>query len=125
MSFAVPGNRAREVAFHGAPAGESLGHARSQQRAFVALGGISRARRDASSIELVHPRREGFGFLAQGGRKSHVLPPPRSAVIQRSISDRRFKHLFQAKSLCAQLDLVAMIRLWPAALVFHGERLPE
>jgi hypothetical protein len=73
----------------------------------------------------VKVRRECNGTVSQSGGELHILSPPGSSIEQRSGLNAATEHLFQAMSLSAKLDLVAVTGLRFAAFVLHWEGLPK
>jgi hypothetical protein len=65
-----------------------------------------------------------FRLFAEGLIKSDIQPMARPSIKQGPGRDLGPKHLFQAKRLCAQLDLVAFVRFWFSALVLYRKRPP-
>jgi hypothetical protein len=57
--------------------------------------------------------------------KSHIFAAARFSVEKSAAWDFHAKHFFEAKRLRAELDFVAPVFLWLAALVFYWKRIPS
>lgn len=52
------------------------------------------------------------------------MRPAGFAIVERALRDGAAQHFLQTHGLGAQLKLVRLVRLWPAALVLHGKGQP-
>jgi hypothetical protein len=65
-----------------------------------------------------------LGFFTEGISEGYIKTSPGPAVKYGSIGNRKRQHLFETHSLGTKLDHVAMVKLWFAALILYGKRLP-
>jgi hypothetical protein len=65
-----------------------------------------------------------FGFISKGIIEGYIKTPASPAIKDGSFRDGNGEHFFQAHGLGAELDHVAMVKLWFAALILYGKRLP-
>jgi len=66
-----------------------------------------------------------FGFAPEGVIEGDVETMPRCSVEQRSIGHLYLEHFLQADGLSAKLNFIAVLALWPPALVLDRKGLPE
>lgn len=66
-----------------------------------------------------------FCFFAKGFIEEYIKAPPGPSIKDRSLRDRNGEHFLQAHGLGAELDHVAVVKLWFAAFELHGKRLPR
>jgi hypothetical protein len=53
------------------------------------------------------------------------MPATRLTIEQRASTDLTREHIFEAKGLCAKLNFVPGVFLWPPPFIFDGKGLPQ